>query len=57
MGVFQRYKTEDGKPCGPFLTRYPITRDANGKIVYRREKVGSKTAAKALYAEKTAEFY
>ncbi|MBN1574831.1 MAG: site-specific integrase [Deltaproteobacteria bacterium] len=57
MGVFQRYRDKDGKPYGPFFARYPIKRNMNGKIVYRRERVGTKTAAKALYAEKTAEFY
>ncbi len=56
MGVFQRYRNKEGKPSGPWFVRYPIERDLDGKIVYAREKVGDKTAAKSFLANKIAEF-
>ena len=38
------------------LLIYPIKRDMDGKIVYAREKVGDKTAAKSFLTQKIAEF-
>lgn len=56
MGVFQRYRNNEGKPTGPWFVRYPVKRDMKGKIVYTREMVGEKSAARAFLAQKTAEF-
>lgn len=56
MGVFQRYRNKEGKPSGPWFVRYPVKRDMDGKIVYARDKVGDKTAAKSFLAQKIAEF-
>ena len=57
MGVYQRYKDQNGKPTGQWFIRYPDRRNQSGEIVYKRAKVGdSKLVAKRLLAKKVAEF-
>ena len=54
MGVYKKYKDNDGEPTGPWFVKYPHKRDkASGKIQYKTEKVGpSKKLAQRIYAKK-----
>lgn len=58
MGVYQKYRDQDGKPNGPWFVKYPYRRDkATAKIKYRIEKVGpSKKVAQRIYNKKYEDY-
>ena len=58
MGVYQKYKDNEGKPTGFWFVKYPYKRDrATGKIKYKTEKAGmSKKLALRVYNKKYEEY-
>lgn len=56
MGVYQKYRDENGKKTGPWFCKYPVDRDRNGVTIYKIKKIGTKKQADRFYAMKTAEF-
>jgi integrase len=58
MGVYQRYRDEEGRPTGPWFVKYPYRKDkATGKIKYKIGKVGhSKKLAQRIYSAKYEEY-
>lgn len=59
MGVYQRYRDENGRPAGPWFAKYPYRRDPRtGKIVYRTKKAShSKKLAEKFLKRKEDEFF
>ena len=58
MGVYQKYKDNEGNPTGPWFVKYPYRKNrATGKIKYKIEKVGiSKKLAHRVYNKKYEEY-
>jgi hypothetical protein len=58
MGVYQKYKDENGKSTGPWFVTYPYKKNqATGEIKYKIEKVGSsKKLAQRIYGRKYEEY-
>ena len=58
MGVYQKYRDQDGKHTGPWFVKYPYIRDtATSKIKYKIVKGGnSKKLAQRIYSTKYEEY-
>jgi integrase len=58
MGVYQKYRDENGEPIGPWFVKYPYKKDkATKKIKYKTEKIGlSKKLAQRVYNKKYEEY-
>lgn len=58
MGVYRKYRDNEGRPTGPWFVKYPYRKDkATGKIKYRIVKVGpSKKLAQRIYSTRYEEY-
>ena len=58
MGIFKKYRDENGKPKGPWYIQYPERRDAEtGKVKYRTKKASwKKRKAQEMLRKKQEEF-
>jgi integrase len=58
MGVYQKYRDQEGRPCGPWFVKYPYQRDRTGKIIYRVKRASnSRKLAEKFFRKKQDEFF